>query len=199
MHPLLPFDLFEATFLVEGFKSGMSTSELLALHIRQIQKHDSDIEKAAEMLHKLRLRSKRQFNIRYQKRLQKSEYKEGSLVLVRNTRLEMTLNKFKLDPRYLGPYEVVQQTAGGNYILKELDGTVHMEPYAAFRLISYVTRDDPILYEDIEENPYIEPDDQPDPDFLNHRGHKIEFDDYEETSEDGSESESSLGSDQRSD
>ena len=190
VHPLLPFDLFEATFLVEGFHSGMTTSELLALRIRQLQKHDIDIEKAAEMLHKLRLRSKEQFNHRYQKRLQKSEYEEGSLVLVRNTRLEMSLNKFKLDPRYLGPYEVVKQTARGNYILKELDGTIHMEPYAAFRLISYVTRNDPILYDGIESD--MDQDNQAIPDFHNYRSQEIELDDYEETSEDGSELESDM-------
>lgn len=199
MHPLLPFDLFEATFLVEGFYSGMSTSELLALRIRQMQKHDSDIERASEMLRKLRLRSKEQFNYRYQKRLQKSEYKKGSLVLVRNTRLEMTLNKFKLDPRYLGPYEVVQQTARGNYILKELDGTVHMEPYAAFRLISYVTRNDPILYDDIEEESNIQQNDQTAPDYLNYRNREIEFDNYDETSENDSESGSDLASDEEID
>ena len=196
VHPLLPFDLFEATFLVEGFYSGMSTSELLALRIRQLQKHDSDIEKAAEMLHKLRLKSKEQFNHRYQKRLQKSEYEKGSLVLVRNTRLEMSLNKFKLDPRYLGPYEVVQQTARGNYILKEPDGAIHMEPYAAFRLISYVTRNSPILYDSIEEELDMEQDNQTISDFNNYRNQEIDFDDYEETSEDDSELESDMRLDQ---
>jgi hypothetical protein len=65
LHPLLPFDLFEATFLVEDFRSGMSTSDLLALRIRQLQKHDSDIQRASEVLHKARLQSKKQFNHRY--------------------------------------------------------------------------------------------------------------------------------------
>ena len=141
-HPVLPFDLFEATFLVEGFRSGMSTSELLALRIRQLQKHDSDIQRAAEVLKKVRLRSKEQFNRRYAKRLQKSDYPQGALVLVRNSALEMTVTKFKTDPRYVGPFEVASRTSRGNYILKELDGTLHSGPYAAFRLISYIQRDD---------------------------------------------------------
>jgi transposase InsO family protein len=98
LHPLLPFDLFEATFLVEGFHSGMETSDLLALRIR-----------------------------RYAKRLQRSDYPEGSLVLIRNNHHEDTLNKFKLHPRYLGPYEVVRKTAMGSYILKELDGALHQQ------------------------------------------------------------------------
>jgi len=43
-NPLLPLDLFEATFLTEGFRSGMSTSELLALRIRQLHRHESDLQ-----------------------------------------------------------------------------------------------------------------------------------------------------------
>lgn len=145
---LLSFNLFEATFLVEGFQSGMDTSDLLALQIGQLHKHDSDIERASEVLTIARVNSKEQFNRRYAHRLQKPDYPQGSLVLVRNNRLEDTLNKFKLDPRYLGPYEVVQRTVKGNYILKELDGAVHQQPYAGFRLISYISREDPILLEE---------------------------------------------------
>jgi transposase InsO family protein len=33
--PVLPFDLAEATFMVDGYRTGMSTEELLALRIRQ--------------------------------------------------------------------------------------------------------------------------------------------------------------------
>ncbi|PBK61975.1 hypothetical protein ARMSODRAFT_849402, partial [Armillaria solidipes] len=36
VEPLLPMDLIEATFMVEGFQSGISTEELLALRIRQL-------------------------------------------------------------------------------------------------------------------------------------------------------------------
>lgn len=68
-------------------------------------------------------------------------------MLIRNNRHEDTLNRFKLHPRYLGPYEVVRKTAMGSYILKELDGALHQQHYAAFRLISYINRNDPILWE----------------------------------------------------
>jgi hypothetical protein len=70
-------------------------------------------------------------------------------VLIRNNRHEDTLNKFKLHPRYLGPYEVVWKTAMGSYILKELDGALHQQHYAAFRLISYINQNDPILWESL--------------------------------------------------
>jgi hypothetical protein len=147
MPPLLPFDLTEATFMVDGFHSGMSTSDLLSLRIRQLQKRDDDLARAAETVKKTRLRSKQQFHKRYVRRLQKDTYDQGELVLVRNTRLEMTVTKFKTEPRYLGPYEVVRKTKGGSYILKELDGAIHAQNYAAHRLIPYIQRDDPILQE----------------------------------------------------
>ena len=150
-HPLLPFDLLEATFLVDGFRSGLSTSELLALRIQQLHKHDHDLKCAAEVLKKARLRSKEQFNRRYITKLQKEAFQPGELVLIRNTRLESTLSRMKTEPRYLGPYEVVRKTRGGSYILKEMDGAEHEEHYAAFRLIPYILRDDPILYELAEE------------------------------------------------
>ena len=145
MDPILPFDLLESTFLVDGFHTGMTTTELLTLRTRQLEKREEDIEFASQYLKRARLKSSEQFHKKFAHRLQKTTYPSGSLVLVRNTRLEMTINQFKTQPRYLGPYEVVRQTDRGNYVLKELDGTEHATPYAAFRLISYISRRDPIL------------------------------------------------------
>ncbi|KDQ34076.1 hypothetical protein PLEOSDRAFT_1033431 [Pleurotus ostreatus PC15] len=82
---------------------------------------------------------------RYHHRIQKESYEPGELVLVRNTRLEDHLTRFKTRPRYLGPYEVVRRTPNGTYVIKELDGAVHSDPYAAFRIIKYLTRNDPLL------------------------------------------------------
>jgi hypothetical protein len=138
VHPVLPFDLFEATFLVEGFKSNMTTIELLALRTRQIEKRPEDLAYAAEILKKARLRSKAQFNQKYARHSQKHTYKEEDLVLVNNTCLELTLTKFKTDPHYIRPYEIVRRTPRGNYVLKELDRTIHAQPYATFRIITYI-------------------------------------------------------------
>jgi hypothetical protein len=142
-HPLLPFDLAEATCMIDGYQSGLSTSDLLSLRIQQLHRHPSDLAKAAKALKQARLRSKQQFEKRYHHRLQKTNHQTGELVLVRNSRLEATVAKFKTEPRYLGPFEVVNRTTRGNYILKELDGTQHAEQYAAFRIIPYIKRTDP--------------------------------------------------------
>jgi uncharacterized protein YgiM (DUF1202 family) len=140
--PILPFDLAEATFMVSGFRTGMSTTELLTLRIRQLSKHDRDIKRASETLKKARFRSKQQFERWFKKKLQKEEYMKGELVLVRNVGIEMAVSsRRKTDDRYFGPYEVARKNKGGAYILKELDGTLFRNnPTAAFRLLPYITR-----------------------------------------------------------
>lgn len=137
--PVMPFDLLEATFLVEGFHSGMTTSDLLALRIRQISKHSIDIEQAAETLKESRFQSRKQFIQRYRTKLQKDYYAPGEKVLVRNSAADQNLTG-KYQDRYFGPYEVVEKTQGGAYILKEVDGTVLIKRIAAFRLLPYIDR-----------------------------------------------------------
>ena len=137
--PMLPLDLAEATFLVEDFYSGLSTSDLLILRARQIAKHPDDIAKASETLRKARFASKNHFEHKFIKRLTRTTYQPGELVLVRNTAIEMSHDR-KHKPRYLGPYEVAERTIKGNYKLKELDGTELQYKYAAFRILPYITR-----------------------------------------------------------
>ena len=61
-HPVLPFDLFESTFLVESFQIGMDTSDLLAARIQQLEKHEEDIQQASKVLQIACLQSREQFN-----------------------------------------------------------------------------------------------------------------------------------------
>src|SRR3984957_2910786 len=138
--PVLPFDLTESTFLVQGFKTGMSSEELLALRIQQLEKHQDDIDQAADMIRRSRLQSKENFEKHFQYRITNQVYKPGTLVLVRNSQIEKELSK-KSKPRYLGPYEIVRQTKGGSYIIKELDGAISRRGVAQFRIIPYVARD----------------------------------------------------------
>ena len=63
-------------------------------------------------------------------------FSPGRLVLLRNTRIKIELNR-KTKPCYLGPYVVVRRTQGGLYIIAELDGSVVKHRVAAFRLIPY--------------------------------------------------------------
>ncbi|KIY61311.1 hypothetical protein CYLTODRAFT_334581, partial [Cylindrobasidium torrendii FP15055 ss-10] len=137
IEPLLPLDLMEATFLVEGFHPGMSKSDLLTLRIRQLQRHEEDLSAAASKLQKSRIKNREQFLQRFKHKVQHHIYNEGQLVLVRNSALEMHITQFKATDRYSGPYEIVKRTTRNNYVLKEMDGTVRAMPVAAFRVIPY--------------------------------------------------------------
>uniref|UniRef100_UPI001ABA6527 hypothetical protein n=1 Tax=Aetokthonos hydrillicola TaxID=1550245 RepID=UPI001ABA6527 len=140
VEPVLPFDLAEATFMVEGFRSGMSTSELLALRIRQLEKRPTDIARAAEALKKSRFKAKERWERENAGRfLPDRAIRPGIFVLVRNTASENSMNR-KDQQKYLGPYEVVRMTRGGSWKLKEMDGTPLKRGVAAFRLIPYILR-----------------------------------------------------------
>ncbi len=81
VEPLLLFDLIDATFMVEGFYSGMKTGELLALHIKQLLRHTADLEHSAEVLKIAQCESQEQFIRRFEHRLLKKDYNPGELVL----------------------------------------------------------------------------------------------------------------------
>jgi hypothetical protein len=139
VHPILPFDLSEVSFMIDGFTRNMSSSDLLALRIRQLERHPADILQAAQTLKEARFRSKAQFEKKFHRKLRRSVYNPGDLVLIRNTAIEKELNK-KTKPRYIGPYEVDRRTKGGSYVLKEMDGTILRQGVAAFRLYPYIER-----------------------------------------------------------
>ena len=67
------------------------------------------------------------------------QFERGHLVLVRNTRYEKSLDR-KHRIRYLGPMIFLAKNRGGAFILCELDGTVPIRPFAAFRVIPYFPR-----------------------------------------------------------
>jgi integrase-like protein/reverse transcriptase-like protein len=164
--PVLPFDLAEATYLVSGFTKNMTTADLLALRIKQLTKKESDVAKAAQTIARSRYRSKEEFERRYHKRFTGKLFKKGQLVLVRNSKEKDSLQK-KFKPRYLGPFEVIRQTKGGSYVLKELDGTISRRGVAAFRLLPYFSREgqpispDQIMTEGLEEESSEESDGDP--------------------------------------
>ncbi|TDL26331.1 hypothetical protein BD410DRAFT_701398, partial [Rickenella mellea] len=63
----------------------------------------------------------------------------GTLVLVRNSRVELELDR-KTKAKYFGPFFVVRRTKQGAYRLADLNGTLWLTNVAAFRVIPYMSR-----------------------------------------------------------
>jgi hypothetical protein len=76
VHPVLPFNLTEATFMIHGYQKGLSSSDLLALRIRHLQKRLEDLERAAQTL------IKAQFERKFMRRLKRIPLEVGDLVLI---------------------------------------------------------------------------------------------------------------------
>lgn len=141
VHPFLPCDLADATFMVTEFKPGMTDEELLTARTRQILRMPEDVKKARQILKRSRIRNKEAFESKFARRLQKEFHETGSLVLVRNTPIENSVSiERKTANRYMGPYRVVRRTQGGSYALEEMNGNLLRHTTAAFRLIPYIKR-----------------------------------------------------------
>jgi hypothetical protein len=153
-HPVLPFDITQATFMIEGYKEGLSTSDLLALRVRQLEKRPEDIEQAAQSLVDHWCKSKMAFEAKFQHLFHKEDFKDGEFVLMRNSGIESSLDK-KSKPRYLGPFIVFRKTKRGSYVLMELDGTLMRKNTAAFRLAPYIARDKKALEKLAKYNPEV--------------------------------------------
>ena len=151
VHPLLPCDLAEATFMVQEFTPGMNDVDLLTARIRQLLKLPEDVRHAASVLKQSRFQSKEAFERKFSQRLIRVAYQPGELVLLRNTAVEDTVSiERKVTNRYMGPYEIIRQTQGGSYVLAEMSGAPLRTSVAAFRLIPYVKRKDLDRWEDYD-------------------------------------------------
>jgi len=136
VEPILPFDLIQATFLVPDLTQPLSTEDLIAVCTRQLQKRPDDLASIHNHILASRHSSVCQFEKQYANTIRDLNFTPGSLVLVRNTNLNMD----KMKPRYLGPMVVLRCTCNGAYRLGKLDGAISKLRYAAFRLIPYYAR-----------------------------------------------------------
>ena len=143
VHPLMPGDLADATFLVTDFKPGMSTAELIEARTRQLLKLPQDVTKAQNILKQSRLRSKEAFEAKFAQRICREAYEPDALVLIRNNPIENSVSiERKTANRYMGPYRIIRQTQGGAYVLAEMDGAILRHHVAAYRLLPYIQRNE---------------------------------------------------------
>jgi len=136
VHPIPPFDVTEATFLIPKLDSPLSTQELIAIRACQLQKCPEALAAIKECVLKSCYTSIGQFEKDHVNLIVDYDFKQGALVLVRNSSINTDLSR-KTKPRYLGPLIVIRCTRNKAYILSELDGAIHKNPYMAFHLIPY--------------------------------------------------------------
>ena len=140
IEPLLPFDISEATYLLGPMDAPVSEAELLAARARQLQKRPEDLEQMKEKIWNARKMSAKRFEKTFERSIRTDSFEPGSLVLIRNSRINLELNR-KTKQRYLGPYVVINRTKGGSYHLAELDGAILKGRIAAFRIVPYYARE----------------------------------------------------------
>jgi hypothetical protein len=92
VEPLLPFDLAEATYMVP-LQSAMSTTELIALRARELQKRPEGLDTIWDHVIKAHFTSIRQFKKKHANTIRTYQFAPGNLVLVRISRIEASLDR----------------------------------------------------------------------------------------------------------
>jgi hypothetical protein len=132
-HPILPFDIFEATYLQPAPTSILLSTDLIVQRAIALQKRSKDINHIYSKVYKGRLKAAIRFEKQHTIMIRNFYFHRGDLVLMRNTQIEKSLKR----PRYVGPLIVLLLNYGGAYILCKLDRTVLHRPIGAFRVIPY--------------------------------------------------------------
>jgi hypothetical protein len=123
LHPILPFDINKATYLLPPPDKILTTEDLIVHRACQLQWQLTNINDLCKKIYQAQLENMHRFALKHLTKIKNYKFTTGDLVLVRNTAIEKSLDH-KMRPRYLGPYIVISRNTGSAYILVELDGTI---------------------------------------------------------------------------
>jgi len=135
-HPLLPFDIIEANYLLPPPDSLLLTTNLIVCHMVALQKRQTDLTQLRDCVHKTHNHMALRFKCDNAAIICNFNFKSGDLVLLCNTAIEKALNH-KMHPQYFSPMVIVSQNRGSTYIVCNLDGTLAHMPITAFRMVPY--------------------------------------------------------------
>lgn len=139
VEPLFPFDIVEATYMVNITGEKWTTEELIATRALQLMKRPEELAKLKTKVYEARVKSIRQWEKDNEKSIENYDFQPGALVLLRNSAIENEWSR-KAKPRYTGPMVVIERKSDTSYTIAELNGAQGKMPVAAFRLIPYKPR-----------------------------------------------------------
>ena len=93
MHPLLPLDIVEATYLLPLPDSHLMTTELIARHATELQKCQEHVTALHNQVFEARNCAAKVFEWDHSAVIKDFDFQKGVLVLVRNTAIEKSLNR----------------------------------------------------------------------------------------------------------
>ena len=110
-HPLLPFDIIEASYLFPPPDSVLSTTDLITWRAIALQKRRSHLNALHNKVFQAHRKAVIRFKLEHGASIKDFNFKLGDLVLMRNTAIEKALNK-KMRPRYIGLLIVISRNKG---------------------------------------------------------------------------------------
>ena len=149
VHPVLPLDIVEATWLVKYPGHMLTTEEVIGYWACALAKHLADIAQLQNKLHEIKVCDTLKHAWMHTATIKQLNFKSGNLVLVHNMAIEKSI-RGKMHPRYLGPVMVVRHTKGELYIVAEMNGSTWGFKVAAFWVVPYMARKKIDLLEELE-------------------------------------------------
>jgi len=117
-HAMLPVELDLSSWYGFQWRYPMTTVELIATRMKQLERRDIDLKAATETLNQARIKSKEYFDKRRNYRPQ--AIKVGDFVLLYESHLETRISR-KFVNLWTGPYIVQEVREDGAYLISQLD------------------------------------------------------------------------------